>query len=892
MASARRDFEGFVRWLHLPTNEVPSNVKRLANLALVNFDAVLATSRQHSQRSVLLADLAQRYLLLTSDSLPEIAPAAADNAWLWRRLRYLTVGPFRGFRHPEPFDLQQRIVLFYGPNGSGKTSLCEALEYALIGSVEEAEAKRIAAATYLSNIHERRFDPPVLMAIDHQGNEMNVVPNADGYRFCFIEKNRIDSFSRIAARPTAQRAELIAALFGMEKFNEFVGHFNESMDGQLNLVNTKRILLAEKRAALVEDQATVNGETASLQSLDAEDMALASAYSEGMTYEGLKSLIGSTDAPSRLQQLNNILNALPPQILNVTRQGLQELYEEANAAQDELNTLTANLDGRTNQVSFNDLYTAVIALQPTEGNHCPACDTPLDGPNHVLHNPYEKAAAGLEQLRELATLQAKQRQVIDEVAQVSRTLKVQLETIRQFVVSNAEQDTLVGRYLDTLPEVVTGDWWTNIYKASANLERGLPTLESILDVAQRIEAQDNASRLAHEERQTNITERDRLIEYQLLIQAQDNKRQLFIESVGAARLRIEAFEKTNAELIKEAEQEAADSERDTPIKTAYDHFNSLLRLYLNQLPNTLMAGLNDQAMMLYNEINRNDLDADKLVALHLPLTGEQKIEISFRGNPQVRVDALKILSEGHIRCLGLAILLAKSLSLDSPLIVFDDAINAIDHDHRRGIRETIFESDHFANMQIIVTCHSHEFIKDIHQSLSKPARNDSKVYLFRNHTGNYHPRVNSNLASRNYVEMARAAREELNDRGALDASRKAIEMLTEKIWRWLGSHEHGTISVQLAGVGAEPALRILCEALRKKIISTQTFVHDNKLPIVSALDRVLGIPEQNLVWVYLNKGTHEEANRDDFDGNEVESVVITLEELEALDLRPARKALG
>lgn len=888
MASAKKDFEGFVRWLHLPANEAPSNVRRLANLTLANFDAVLATSHQRNQRSVLLASLAQSHLLQTADTLPEIAPAAADGAWLWRRLRHLTVGPFRGFRHPEPFDLQKRIVLFYGPNGSGKTSLCEALEYALLGSVEEAEAKRIAAATYLSNIHERRFAPPVLRATDHQGNEINVAANADAYRFCFIEKNRIDSFSRIAAKPTAHRAELIATLFGMEKFNEFVGHFNESMDGQLTLTSTKRVLLAARRTTLAQDQATVNGEAASLHALDAEDIALARTHSEGMTYEGLKSLIGSDGTPARLQQLNDILNAVPPQILNVTRQGLQDFYEKANAAQDELDTIKTDLEKRANQVSFKDLYTAVIALQPTEGNHCPACDTPLDGANHVLHNPYEKAVTGLEQLRELAELQVKQGQALDEVAQASRTLKAQLETLHQFVIPNAEQDTLVGRYLAALPEAVNGDWWTSIYKANANPERGLPTLENILEVAQRIEVQDNTSRQAHEERQGNITERDRLIAFQLLIQAQDNKRQLFIESLSAARLRIEVFEAANAGLIEEAAQEETDSERDAPIKAAYDRFLSLLRRYRSNLPGTLMAGLNDRAMLLYNEFNRNDLDADKLAALHLPLTGEQKIEISFQGNPQARIDALKILSEGHVRCLGLAILLAKSLSLESPLIVFDDVINAIDHDHRRGIRETIFESDHFANTQIIVTCHSHEFIKDIHQSLSLPARNDSKVYLFRNHTGNYHPRVNSNVASRNYVEMARAAREELNDRGALDASRKAIEMLTEKIWRWLGSHEHGTISVQLAGAGAEPALRNLCAALRKKITDLQTFDHANKLPILTALDRVLGIPEQNLVWTYLNKGTHEEADRDDFDGNEVESVVVTLEELEALDLRQNR----
>ena len=55
--------------------------------------------------------------------------------------------------------------------------------------------------------------------------------------------------------------------------------------------------------------------------------------------------------------------------------------------------------------------------------------------------------------------------------------------------------------------------------------------------------------------------------------------------------------------------------------------------------------------------------------------------------------------------------------------------------------------------------------------------------------------------------------------------------------------------------------------------------------MLAALDVILGIPEQSLVWNYLNKGTHEEANRDDSDSRVVESVVQTLESLDALQLR-------
>jgi hypothetical protein len=495
-------------------------------------------------------------------------------------------------------------------------------------------------------------------------------------------------------------------------------------------------------------------------------------------------------------------------------------------------------------------------------------------------------------LKELGELQEERNTVQEKVATASSELRRQLATLTAFVAAQEEQETPVGRYLAGLAADFAEDWWTMIYPArpvqESNAAADAVTLGQILAVADRVAAQDAASLLARQERQRNIDERDRLNGFPLLVQARDLKRQQLVDGVVAARGRIGAFDTANAELIDEVAQETLDIARDTPIKAAYDRFLAMLRNYRNQLPGTLMAGLNDTAMNLYNEFNRNDLDHDKLAALYLPVTGEQKIEISFRGNPRVRVDALHILSEGHIRCLGLAILLAKSQSIQCPLIVFDDAINAIDHDHRSGIRETIFESDHFAQSQLIVTCHSSEFIKDIQQQLPAQRRNDCQVYLFRNHDGNYQPRVTGNVPSKNYVVKARASKNALDDREALASSRQALEMFSERTWLWLASHDLGVLNLQLAGVGAEPGLRNLCEALMKRLKDATTFTHANKPLLVAAYGRILGIPAANLVWTYLNKGTHEEANRDDFDTVWVESVIQTLEELDGLDLRTGR----
>jgi hypothetical protein len=428
---------------------------------------------------------------------------------------------------------------------------------------------------------------------------------------------------------------------------------------------------------------------------------------------------------------------------------------------------------------------------------------------------------------------------------------------------------------------------TSRYTASS-VRHGAQFLDDLLGVADRIEAQDAATRRAHQDREPFANERRRRHEFQLKVQALDLRQQQLMEGVASARGRIAAFDEANAQLIDEARQEQIALDRDAPLKSTYDRFLAQLKAYRDQLPGQLMAGLNETALNLYNAFNRNDLEADKLAALHLPVASEEKIEIAFRGVPDRRVDALHMLSEGHIRCLGLAILLAKAVNMRCPTIVFDDAINAIDHDHRGGIREALFESETFAETQFIVTCHSNEFIKDIQQHLPAARRNECTVYLLRHHIGDHQPRVSRNIPSANYIGKARAAREALNDRDALAASRQALEMLSEKVWWWLGSHDLGVLTVPLVGVGAEPALRNLCEALAKKLRDAKTFNHASRAPLLAALESILGIPATNLVWTYLNKGTHEEADRDDFDGEQVESVVKTLEEIGGLDLRRGR----
>ncbi|PYD32860.1 chromosome segregation protein SMC [Pseudomonas syringae pv. pisi] len=879
MASAAHDYQHFVRWLHVPATGASEDARRLANLILHNFEMISATTRNRSQRASRIAELARGQFAGASSGLPWLDAIAAGSGWRWRNLTELTVGPFRGFRNPESFDLTKRLVLFYGPNGSGKTSLCEALEFALLGAVDEGAQKRIDAGQYLRNVHEGRFEPPRLRGADLAGQPIIIDADADAYRFCFIEKNRIDSFSRIAAKPAGQKTELIASLFGMDHYNEFVGQFNESLSDQLNLTPVKGQELQLKQQSIANDMRVVANDALQAADFLRVEAEYAQSFSAGKAYLQLQMDVGFFGAPGRLQELTGILNQPAPALYGVRAQDLEAAYHGADAAHDEVEALSQQLGQQHDDVAYQGLFTAIQGLQVLSPDRCPACDTPLQGFPHVHTNPYQKAAQSLEQMRELTALQHRYRTALANRKTTSDTLSAYLAHFAQRVTATVHSEHPLCRYLAAPGVVADTAWWKLGY---SNVGGVASLAQQAINWAVELEKVDVITQQNLAQRQMLVAERDRLNEARIAVAEHAARRQQAQLSLDAAKQRIAAFDAQNAELIEAVAAEGHSIAAGMRIHEAYTEFLALLRRHRSELPGTLMAGLNAQAMQLYNEFNVRDAEQDKLAELHLPVTGEGRIELCFRGAPHRRVDALQVLSEGHVRCLGLAILLAKASSIQAPAVIFDDAINAIDHEHRQGIREALFESDRFANTQIIVTCHSNEFIKDIQNHVDQ---SQWKAYAFMHHRGDYHPKVIRDLPPQAYLALARAAVDRGDHRAALQFSRQGLEMLALKIWKWLGKCNQGVLSVQLARDGDQPGLSNLCASICSKLRGANTFQHVDKQPLVDALTQILGIGEQTLIWKYLNKGTHEEVDREDFDAGLVEDVVRLLEGMNALRLR-------
>ena len=342
------------------------------------------------------------------------------------------------------------------------------------------------------------------------------------------------------------------------------------------------------------------------------------------------------------------------------------------------------------------------------------------------------------------------------------------------------------------------------------------------------------------------------------------------------------FDEDNKELIQGVEQEKAVVAQNQSISTAYTQFVKRLNDYKNSLPGILVANLGERVVKLYNSFNRGDAPNELLADLKLPVTSGEQIQISFTNDPDTYFDALHILSEGHIRCIGLAILLAKNLKENCPILIFDDPVNAIDDDHRNAIRRTLFEDDDFANKQIILTCHGEEFFKDIQNLLGVERTNASTRLTFLPQLDEKHIRIDFQSTPRNYVLAAQEHLNKLETRNALGKARQALETLTkDKIWRYVSKNGDGNLSIKLRAANSPIGLRNLTQQLKTKL-SCSKFTHADKDAVLSEITKLLGDSDHSREWRYLNKGTHEEADRAEFDHSTVKQVIDSLAALDSV----------
>ena len=870
----RSEYLGFLKTL--TGEDVSADVRKIANLVLNYLDTLIPLSTSQGQRIKKIASLSKANWGTISADIQSTPQQATAQTCPFMQLKSISVGPFRGFAKQENFDLASQLVLIYGPNGTGKSSFCEALEFGLLGNVAEAENKRFRNQhDYLINAHTSSFKPPALVGLDSQGEEIEISANEALYRFCFVEKNRIDSFSRIAALAPAKQTELISTLFGLDAFTEFVRNFTDMMDTRyIDLEGVKAIELAKKRGVLAGYQqqltTTIPEE---IQNIEKEEKELAKEYREDCAFSDMVAEInGTADKIGLTKQLEEELQKKLPQKSNVTAANLEELTQSIETNVNKLEAKQDELSKASQDVSFKQLYEAVTRVQESSTDQCPACQTPL---TQVKINPFVYAEAELKKLQYLGQLQETEETLLDDIATSLNKLSAQINICCS---RNQENNPLTAVQI-TDEKAATINWWKSMLQ---NSEEGISPLKHLKKQIKHLEDGDREIDKTEEEHVEKQAKLNRLGGFAKKIIKLETRRDTASKTKKRADEAIDKFDTENAQLIADAEAEKELVSRNQTIAIAYAAFVQKLNAYKNELPAQLVSDLGEQVVELYNAFNRNDTEHEKLAKICLPLSKNKRLQISFKKDSEKYFDALHILSEGHIRCIGLAILTAKNLKESCPLLIFDDPVNAIDDEHRQAIRETLFVDDYFTGKQLIIAIHGEEFFNRTHQIIGKESAMKAHSYLFLAKQDR-HIRVNFLNRPKNYVLAAREFYDNSEYRDSLMSARRALENLTEVAWYHYGKYcdqLDKPISVARRSPNQPWELRYLADNLKAKFRKSKADI-PNKDKVMLSLSTVLGTDAKQPPWTYLNKGTHDETDLPEFEQTVVNQIVTALEELDA-----------
>lgn len=850
--------------------------KKLANLVVGGFDEIAAVGTAGGRRGKVLAKL----IVDKGEAAPLALEIAADEANANEneivRLTKVEVEHFRGFSDKHTFEFINPYTFVYGPNGTGKSSLCEALEYGLLGSIHEADSKRIPVSDYIRNATSRKSAKPVLYGDTAKEKGIEVKADPRNFEFCFIEKNRIDGFARVAANTPAAQQERLAALFGLEEFNAFATQFNESLDPYLDCVGKKGKELANRAKGIAGHKAILESLPVKAKAAEMRGATLLAKYPECKNLEEIKVALTGTEGKGGKQKANNTEIGRIQNLKTATDPGTDDILVDADGLLRLIKEKAESekfLKQYKDQLSLRDLYGAILGNRERFGNECPACASELyrDGRLAVPVDPYGNAEEKLKQFD--AALRAEGR-----IKEVREAFNLGWRELLSKIAKLPASAAAVG-FVEA-PGVGLFSAEASDAKDAAGIETFLGTLPAKCGLLQALKD----ATVTHNGKVEQSKSLIKKLEDDNLAISKDIEEIVAISTLVTANAKsetdatqaIEKFNRENEGLIREVEAEKPEVARNLSYSLAYDSLRGKLLTYNAGLPLALAADLNEKTLKFYNEINKNDHPSDRLKTLRLPTVVGERIEVEFENGD--RCDALQVLSEGHIRCLGLAILLAKITRDDLPFLIFDDVVNSIDDEHRGAIIDLILNPEEVGKRQLIVTTHGEDFVKRLENAvpMSKYKKMVTRIDFLVPFDAK---KITVKLdLPRHYLAVATQSFEEGRMRDSLSYVRKAFEDQLNRLWKKIAEKKlSAQISVGMRGPGA-PDLMSLATGLHKFLNGKDVNVFQNALP---HLGEMLGNGDQHkLEWNYLNKGTHEEDRAEEFDAAVVRRMLETVIKLD------------
>lgn len=595
---------------------------------------------------------------------------------------------FRGIPCTE-LPLEGNSLLLIGENGTGKSSIVDALEFFFTGEVSSLKGmKGISLQRHVPHQNYSVDDVKIELTIGDEelvrtfNESPSPSPNLKNY-FKVVQNGefilrRKQLLNVIDVRP-AERFDAITNLIGIDSLKSTENELRSAK----NYLNKEVSQKKEYMEIIIQDISKIIGQK--IKSVDDvlpilnnllenNKLPIIESFEEVSKHnEKLFRFTKSSYKVDLFYSLQEILEKSEKCIIH------QDMCQRVNNLSTEFSQLMQN--NLESSLSILDLLKKgkLILNQDKNIETCPLCDQPIV--RNSLLDHIEVKYKNLEDLGiQLAKVKKESLEVVDEI----KTLIVDLRYIVKKMDSILELE-IEKKNLSR--EIFLLDDFNNVFSKSINGNLNIPSVEMVKSF-------EEINKILNK-----IIEKSSSLESDIELTKDEKKFLEFVETITKATSKIEDLKKADAAL-KSSIGYFEIAER------LYDEFSSLKSAKIQEIFDSIKTDMQNYYSFLHPE------DPHKNINLKITGKGTSAVlEIESFGRPGE--DPRAFTSEGHLDTLGLCIFLAfvKKFNRNCSLIILDDIVTTVDSAHRESICRLLFEE--FKNKQFIITTHDGLWFKQV-----------------------------------------------------------------------------------------------------------------------------------------------------------------------------------
>jgi len=618
------------------------------------------------------------------------------------KIKSIDISGIRGIKHSLSLNLNGNSVLVFGENGSGKSSLTDAIEWYYSDGIQHLVSEEIDSTKGRGALRNL-FIPDsedAYIAIQYSNNILDAKKSINS-SFKTSISNKSDDFNEFIA--ASQSENLILRYRDLVRF--IIAQKTEKLKTLQDIIGFAEVadvrdLLKRSAGRIARHITSANYDNQkNAQQLIILENLSQNAYTNEQLFAGANELIKPLKIGKEIKSLQDIQEALKT-IETKEDTALFEQISFHTKIGEGLNEIVGNVD--TINASYKSYHTNYTNLRKDQGKIKKLLLLALlkEGQsvliNDVIQDDYcplcqqEKSKIELiaelnERIKELEELEQEKDSSDEQGRELEDVLRVNINTIDGLLKEKPFKEKENSKLVEKVQEIKT-----SFETLSDELKKDLNAKASIQEPSKIHIDKKGISALVKQAQDTakGLTEsKESNIQFQIYTK--------LVLSVTA----YNQYQGIERELGILTKQQAT-------FQALFDDFIIRQEKALNAFLSMFSTDINDY----YTAMNPTEKVEDiKLVTIKDKNDDLVGITIEYRFFDKTKKVPSAYLSESHVNCLGLSFFLAsvKAFNKENRFIVLDDVISSFDSAHRA--RFTKLLTDKFSEYQILLLTHEQEF---------------------------------------------------------------------------------------------------------------------------------------------------------------------------------------